>query len=93
MGDYTVDDLLESNPDHIVVRRLISLDKKLSFRKDSNIKRANQDTFRLYRNTYTACIKDVMNTRRQIESSASYKSAYFKYRMKKTELIPICKAY
>lgn len=93
MGDYTVDDLLESNPDHIVVRRLISLDKKLSFRKDSNIKRANQDTFRLYRNTYTACIKDVMNTRRQIESSASYKSSYFKYSMKNTKLIPICKAY
>ena len=93
MGDYTVDDLLNSNPNHIVVKRLRVLDKKLSFRKDSNIKRANQDTFSLYRNTYSSCLRDIQHTRSQIERSATYKSAFFKYTLQKTELIAICEAY
>jgi hypothetical protein len=93
MGDYTVGDLLKSNSNHIVVNRLIALDKKLSFREGSNIKRANQDTFRLYRDTYRKCLEDITRARKQYERSDPYASAYFKYSLQNTKLIPICKAY
>ena len=92
MGGYTVDELLDMNPDHYIVKRLLSLNKKIS-RNGSKIGLSHASLFKIFISEYSDCLRYITKGRLKLNEGIGRRSYYFRCSLVNTKLIPICQAY
>jgi hypothetical protein len=92
-GEYTVSDILDESSGHIVIKRLITLDKQLEVKRYSKVPYSNKAILEFYYHALKACTSEIIKEREIIEGNVKHMHYYFQGAVDKSNVLRVCRAY